>query len=546
VTFGPRLQRDAGGAITISVRALAWAGVSVLFLLLRLGPIWQMRVGGFELVQLSGAWTARIGEPDDRFVPTLFQALTTLSLHWTTSEIPARILAFAACATIPVALYVLRPRLGEGGALLALALLALDGPTINFGASASAMGFDLPIAVWLFVLLSGASIPQWGWAPVGFVVATAGPLPLPLIGAFGVLALLRRQYPPQGALVAAAAGALAGMLAASLRFGLGFDGLRVPPFDLFAAGFEERWASLAAFKVGLIYSAPIILGGAAVVVGVVVRWFRWADVAERDLALLAWTAVAGAWFAAAAASESSVPVVALVLPLALLLGPALASAIGAMMEADWYYARVLVPGALGLMAIVAAVVVQWARDGHPGDAGEKLAVGGFTILALAIAALLAANRDSLPALLPVAVLVSLFPVISGATAVAFSAQHDFLASPFSPPQASELRDIALQTVAEKGGTVVVHPQFTDDITWPFRDSGEMVVASRVPPQATVIVWPADLPAPEGVAALDGEWNVLRQVPAPSGGFLRHVRWFTDRNSLDIKRTPVAVYVRASE
>lgn len=546
MTFGQSLQPDGEGTITISLQSLAWAGASTLFLLMRLAPIWQMRVGGFELIHLSGAWAARTGNPDHRFAGTLFQALTTLSLHWTTSEVPVRVLAFAACATIPPALYLLRARLGTGGAIAALLLLALDGPTINFGASASAMGFDLPLTVWLFVLLTGVPIPTWGWAAVAFAVATAGPLSLPLLAAFGGVALLQRRYPPQGAVLAGAAGAALGLLAASARFGIGFDGLRVPPFDLFAAGFDERWASLPALKVALVYSAPTILAGAAVACVAFFRWYRWAEVDAFQVQLLAWAGLAAAWLAAGAASENPVPVVALVLPVALLLGPALARAAGAMFEADWYYARVLVPCGLALLAIAAAVVVQWARGGHPGDAGEKLAVGGFTVLALAVGAVLAANRDSFATLLPAAVLVALLPVVSGATSVALSADHDLLASPFSPPQARQLRDIALQTVAAKGGLLVVHPQFEQDITWSFRDSGQIVVASRVPPQATAILWPSGEPAPPGTAVLEGDWNILREATPPSGGFLRYVRWFTDRNSLDISRGPVAVYVRASQ
>lgn len=546
MTFGQSFERDSEGALTISLSALAWAGSAAFFVLVRLAPIWQMRVGGFELVHLSGAWAARTGNPDDRFAGTLFQALATLSLHWTTSEVPARLFAFAACATIPMAMFLLRGRLGTGGAIAALLLLALDGPTTNFGASASAMGFDLPLTVWLFVLLSGTAIPTWGWTAVGFAVATSGPLVLPLVAAFGVVALLQRRYPPQGAVLAASAGTALGLFAASARFGLGFDGLRVPPFDLFAAGFDERWASLPAIKVALVYSAPTILGGLAVAAVAFFRWYRWAETDALQLQLLTWAGLAAAWFAAGAMSENPVPVVALVLPVALLLGPALARSAAAMFEADWYYARVLVPGGLALLAIAAAVVVQWARDGHPGDAGEKLAVGGFTLLALAMGAILAANRDSLATLLPAALLIGVLPVVSGATSVALSAEHDLLASPFSPPQARELRDIALETVAAKGGVLVVHPQFEEDITWSFRDSGQIVVASRVPPQATVTLWPSGQPAPAGTAVLEGDWNVLREATPPSGGFLRYVRWFTDRNSLDISRGPVAVYVRANQ
>ena len=53
---------------------------------------WQR--DGAEWIHLSGAWQARIGDPDGRFVPSLFQALSTLVLHISSSEVGPRIAAF--------------------------------------------------------------------------------------------------------------------------------------------------------------------------------------------------------------------------------------------------------------------------------------------------------------------------------------------------------------------------------------------------------------------------------------------------------------------
>jgi YYY domain-containing protein len=87
--------------VTVPIEAVAWSAVGLVFALIRLWPVWQMPVGGAELEHLSGAWNASIGLEDERYVPTLFQALTALLFSFTTSEIPARLVAFLATATVP-------------------------------------------------------------------------------------------------------------------------------------------------------------------------------------------------------------------------------------------------------------------------------------------------------------------------------------------------------------------------------------------------------------------------------------------------------------
>jgi len=148
-----------GEGVSISLSTVAWVAAGLVFVLLRVGPTWRAPVAGPELLHLAGAWQAREGIGDARFVPTLFQALASVLLRLSSSEVPARLLALLATATIPGALYVLRPQLGNVGALLALCFLTLDGPGIALGTSASAMGFDLAVAAWLFVALSRPALP---------------------------------------------------------------------------------------------------------------------------------------------------------------------------------------------------------------------------------------------------------------------------------------------------------------------------------------------------------------------------------------------------
>ncbi len=133
---GTPTRVDAAGGL--SVGALAWGVLAVLFVAVRAGTALGAPVGGVELAGLSGAWQAHVGVDDARFIPTFFQALAAFTFEWTTSEMPARVLALLATASIPVAVYRLRPRLGEAGALFVLLLLAIDAPAVLLGATASA------------------------------------------------------------------------------------------------------------------------------------------------------------------------------------------------------------------------------------------------------------------------------------------------------------------------------------------------------------------------------------------------------------------------
>jgi len=534
------------GALEISGAALAWGVLAALFLALRLGPIWQAPVGGAEWLHLSGAWQARAGEPDARFVPSLFQALSTLILHVSASEIGPRIAAFIASASIPAALWMLRSKLGEAGALVALLLVALDAPAIAFGASASAMGFDLPIALWLLVLVTRDEPPRpWLMAVAAFAAVTAGPIPLPFIAAWATLALARGARPSAAQLGPLAIGAGAGVLAASLRFGLGFDGLRIPAVDLFAASFAEQWASSSAFDLTMLYSPPLFVAAFGAVIGIVVTARRNEDVPAFAVLLLAWFAFALSWLISSAGEHTPVPLVAVTLPAALLAGPALARAFAAMWQADWRLARYLVPAAAAFLLFGVAIIIRWAQVDAVGGAQDRVMVGlllgGAGVAALAVAL----ERRAAPALFALGLGIAVFPVLAGTFGVALSAGAEPIPSPVSPPQARELRDLALARAKASEGIIVIHPSLEADATWPFRESGEITVASRVPAGAAVVIWPSDLPAPEGMVPVAGAWSFARAHAAPDG-FLRYVKWYTHRNATVSTSVPAAVYVGAAK
>lgn len=532
------------GPGNVPVHAIAWAIAAALFGGVRLAGVLSIPVFGAEIDGLAGAWQAHAGNTDARFAATFFQAVMTLLFDWSTSEVPPRALAFLASATIPLGVYRLRPVLGEGGALAALLVLAIDAPGIAFGTTATASGFDLALTVWLMVLLFERNAPLWAWGTAGFLAASSGPVWLPLAAGVGAVRLFRQDYPSRPVAAVAAGGAVIGLIAASLRFGLGWDGLRIPPLDLFAAGFDQGWSTESTGYLAVIYLAPAILGALGVVAWEAYAAAGGARMTASRFEMFAWTGVAGAWLVAAAGEHTPVPLAALSLALAFVLGPAVARAVSALWDADWAQARYAVPAILGALAIAAMFLLQWARTGRAGDGGEQLAVGGMMVVVAACTVWLAMDRGSRPALLLPAAIVLLLPAVAGLSGVAFGSPNEPLLSPVSPLQAREIRDIVVGARAEQGGLIAVHPRFEELVTWPFRDSGELVIASGDVPEAVVIIWPDDLPAPQGYSTLDGRWTVQEERRGPDAGVLDYLRWLANRNTLPVGRVPVIVYLKA--
>lgn len=534
--------------VTVSASALVWGALAVVFLLIRLPAIWHLPVSGPELTHIAGAWQAHLGVEDDRFAGTLFQALTALLFEGTTSAEWPRLLAVIAVATVPAAVWMLRPTLGEAGALAALALLAFDAPGIFLGMTASALGFDIPLTLWLCVFFTRGWPRPWVPAVAGFLAAVSGPLTLPLLAGWAVATAVRRErvLVPEAAF--AAGGVLAGIIAASAGFGYGFDGLRIPPFDLFAAGFDTRWAGSSAFGLGVLYSWPLLL-----VATVAAAWQAGECVRGRALdrgrgVLLAWFAFALAWFVAGAASHQPLPLAALTIPAALIAGPVVVSAIAAMLRAEWTWARFLLPAAAFAALFALAIAIDWARTDAWGPTTDRVLAFLWAVLAIAALVLVAWRPAARAALVAPALLVAALFTLPGAFNVAVSGGEEPLVAPSLSPQAPDLRAAAIEARDAHGGLIVVHPDLADDITWAFRDSGTIVIASplALPPDATFVVWPSELSPPPGFVPVSGDWALTREFVPPTGSLLDYLAWYTDRDSVEIRPEPIAVYSRASE
>jgi hypothetical protein len=218
--------------------------------------------------------------------------------------------------------------------------------------------------------------------------------------------------------------------------------------------------------------------------------------------------------------------------------------VSALQRVDWRIASLLLAVILLGAAVAAEYSVDWARLGRVGSSEDKVIVTGLSIAVVALLGLLLSNRRTTGALLVPPAVVGALVVFSGASGVAFGGPNEPLLSPASTVQGDEIRDIALAARAEKGGTIVIHPSFSAQFIWPMRDSGQVTIASRVPADATVVLWPASDSAPDGFAVVSGQWSFVEDGLGPSGDFLDYLRWLSDRNSLKNTRSPIAVYIKA--
>src|SRR5690606_16368299 len=125
-------------------------------------------------------------------------------------------------------------------------------------------------------------------------------------------------------------------------------------------------------------------------------------------------------------------------------------------------------------------VVDWASDGDVGGLREQVLAVVWTLLGIAALVMVGSQRESRPAPAAAGFAVGAPALLPGSLNVALSPDDEPLPSPVSPQQGRVLRNAALELAEVDGGTVVVHPDLKEQITWPFRDSGKIVVASQVP------------------------------------------------------------------
>jgi hypothetical protein len=520
----------------ISVRVLAWVAAAALFVGLRIAAAFTLPVFGAELDGLSGAWRASNGDGDFRFIPTLFQGVTAALLAFDDNELWPRLLAVVAVATVPLAIYRMRSFLGEAGAFVALLLLAINPIGIAMSSTANAMAFDEPVAVWLFVYLWGRSRKPVPSALAGLAITLCGPAPL-LVGAAWLVT--NRDWSAWRSIpvLAAVAGAVAGVVLASARFGLGFDEIVVPPFDLLAAGTERPWSTASAGELVLLYVAPLLvampLAFVAHGLGVLPR---------MPAQLWTWFGFAGGWWLLSLWGETPAPAAAVTLPAVLLLAPAAAGALAAALRVDWRVAAAGIALFAAMFILAGAVTVDWARLERVGDAEDKALVVIFAIGALGAVAGLIYGRAAAALALP-ATLATVAMLLAGASRVATGANTEPIISPQHAELARELRDRALAAAELSGGEIVVHPDLAAGVVWPFRDSGVLHISSRVGPNAAFVLWPIDLPPPADMEALSGDWALTRTVRTPTADTLDYLHWLVDRNMLAPGPERIAVYSR---
>lgn len=529
----------------LSLGAIIWVAAGALFMVMRLAGVLSIPVGGIELSHLSGAWEAKAGNTDARFIPTLFQGLAAWSFEFTRADMPARVLALVASLGVPLSLYRLRPLLTEPAALLGLLILTFDPVSILLGSTAWAGALDVIAVLWVLQLARRDAVPSLDLGLAGFVASTAGATVLPFFVAVLAVRLFRQEYPSR-AQWPVAVGVAAGVVAASFGFGHGWQGLTLSPVQAFATGFEHDYSTESTGYLALLYATPVVVGGLAAAGWRISTNLRTHEWPENDIVLLTWGGLSLAWVVAAAGEHDPTPIAGAALPLALLLARELPHAFAAIAKVEWRWAAWALAALIVLLFIVEAFVVDWARIDRPGTSDDKLVVAGLVVALLAVGGILASNRATAPSLLIPPILVLALPLVSGAFAVATGSPNEPLPSPISTVQGEELRDIALAASKQQGGAILIHSDFREQMSWPFRDSGDILVATSSDASAVVAIWPATEPAPEGFSILDGTWGFLEVRHAPSGDFLDYLRWLSNRNVLRNTFVPVAVYLRTAQ
>lgn len=524
--------RPADTGLAVTPRALAWLAAIGVFVLVRLFAAMNLPVFGAELVHLSGAWQASIGVDDTRFIPTLFQALTALWFEGSSTESGPRMLALAVSCTIPAALWLFRSDLGHDGALAVLLLLSIEPLTLSLSATASAMAVDSAVALWVLLLLGSRRAHPAAFAGAGFAAAVCGPAVLFAVLAWAI-AGSRGRWP----VLLLAGGFVAGVLLASVGFGFGPVSPVVPPLDLVAASSEQAWSTGATLDLALLYALPLLLG-AGVAAGPALR--RRAPVLRLTLV---WSALSLSWGAFSLPDNNPAALAALTLPLAILAGFMAPQAVRSMGRLRWRIPGALLGGAVILLALAWAILADWARVENAGSTLEQVRLGLFLAGACLLLGVLAVRPAFRPALLLPLGLVLGGLLIPAAAGLAGGGASEPLASPYSPDQARQLRSLALSVRGTTGGEIVVHPSYGDALTWPFRGSGVLVVASVVPPTAAVLLWPPDEPAPEGFVIVEGDWALTRTIRAPTADLLDSLHWFLDRNTIASRGVSISVYTR---
>ena len=522
----------------------SWAALIVFYLLLRLPGVTQIPIAGIELHDLTRAWLAHAGDARGSFQPTFAQGVALLSFEWTESESFARWITYAVGTSVPFGIYALRERLGDVGAAVTLIFLALSAPALYLSSTATAVAFDLPIVVWALVWMDRAHGPRVLWAIGGLLLAGSGPIVGVFALAVGLIFLATGGTVRRDRLVLAALGIALGLGYASLANGS--VGLAVPTLQHFVDGYST---DLEAGSAGLLlpmYMFPVLaasIGGAALLV---VRWLQSGRRPSRWwLSMLAWWALAVLWLASSLTSGSPVPIAAVVLPSALLAGFALDAWARRVEEFDWRRSLLPFVGAAAGLTATGVVLSGWARRGESGDVWESVVLVLALMGTFAALSVVAVGQRTLGTLVGAAALPAAMLLLIGVVPMAFGGASEPIFSPQSERSGRILRDVAEDSAAEIGGSIIVHASLEDDVAWSFRGLPSYGLSTGIPLDAAVVVLPAGSLAPDGFQALANEFRLATTIEPPSS-LLQFVRWTTARNTVESSGLNVSVYLRTVE
>ncbi len=559
---GPSAQVRAG--ITLSVETLIWAGLVLATGALRLVHLGTSPFTVDEGLRAFDAARVAGGDVPQTWRGDLSEAATSYLFRiFGETDLLARLLPALAAVALVELLWLARPYAGRIGTLVAAGLFTFSPLLVIYSRSATQFSLGTLVAGLIVVALFGyLQNPRSGLAfPLIVALALA-----PLTDAVAVLAALAtlvflaletlfsngevrgawqafRRSPLQWltALLIVSAALQFGIT----RFGTSLEGVDLPGLRLFWEMFDMPRDSRPLeyhFALLLAYDWPILLVGTMGFTFVTVKWLRRrSGTTAFERFLLVWM-VAAAVVVAFTTRREAGQLLMLLLPLALLAGH-LAEEIAE--GADWAATGRWWPaGAViaALTGVAAVLMTQWSSGSA--DAAERLTLIAAVVIAVALIALvlLSARGRATPIVAAVVALTAIVFLAHSSLAVAFSDGTEFAVDLRLTPRAEQLRDTVDKLARERGGTIVVDADLSDELGWTLRDS--QVVFGGPTDRASAVVSRPDA-NPAGFVARDEVWRVAEgwypdEVLAPR----RMWRWLLYREAYsDVNAVDVRIFVR---
>jgi uncharacterized protein (TIGR03663 family) len=560
---GPNAQVRAG--ITLSVETLIWTG-----LVLAAGALRLVRLGSPPLTVDEGlrafdATRVAGGDVPQTWRGDLSEAATSYLFRiFGETDLLARIVPALAGVAIIGLLWWARPYAGRVGTLLAAGLLAVSPLLVIYSRSGTGFSLGTLVAGLIMISLFGyLQNPRSGLAFPLIVALALAPLTdaVAMLAALAALVFLAlealffsnsevrhawqafRRSPLQWvtALLIVAAALQFGIT----RFGTSLEGLDLPGLRLFWEMFDmPRDSRPPEYHLALLlaYDWPLLLAGTSGFAFVAVKFLRHRkETTPFERILLLWT-LAGALTLALTTKREAGQLLMLLLPLALLAGR-LAQEIAE--GADWAAAGRWWPaGAVitALTGVAAVLMTEWSSGSA--DAAERLTLIAAVVIGVALVALVAmkARAGAIPVVAVVVALAATVFLAHSSLAVAFSDGTEFAVDLRLTPRADQLRETVDKLARERGGTIVVDADLSDELGWTLRDSP--VVFGGPTNRASAVISRPDV-NPAGFVAKEEVWRIAEgwypdEVLAPR----RMWRWLLYREpSSDVNALDVRIFVR---